>query len=158
MSARRTAAAAVGPARANPAWCGLRRGHGDLDAADGDADQGTGLEERGAQRAADGLGEPGAGEADAPEGGQHGIVTQPVIIGNVPVAEGSTDDALANQGGHLTTTPRDGAQRKAGMSGFDPHMHKLGGSKANCRSRPASSSTIRTPTEYSNTMPCGPSK
>ena len=49
-------------------------------------------------------------------------------------------------------------QRKAGMSCSDPHMHKLRGSKANCRSRPASSSTIRTPTEYSNTMPCGPSK
>jgi hypothetical protein len=42
---------------------------------------------------------------------------------------------------------------------FDPHMHRLEGSKPNCRGRCVSSSSISsTPTEYSNTIPLGPWK
>src|SRR5712675_1283530 len=43
-------------------------GHGDFDAADGDADQGADLEELEADRAAGGVGQPGRLEADAAHG------------------------------------------------------------------------------------------
>src|SRR3546814_14752555 len=42
--------------------------------------------------------------------------------------------------------------------GVAPHMQKLFGSKPNWRSLSVSSSTSRTPTEYSKTIPSGPDR
>ena len=63
----------------------MRRGHGERDPADRDADQGADLEEREAQRAACGLGELGVGEADAPQRAEqaisHGGEPEPQLVG-----------------------------------------------------------------------------